>query len=227
MENCSNERIIEKIKKVLELSKNNSSVEEAKSAALKAQRLMAEYHISIAEIEMIENVENIVEKKIDVGTGNKWKYSLSEIVAKNFRCKYFYYGRNSVVFYGYEKDTEIAAMTFKMLFDVGNKKSSKYYQEQRQEYLNRNWHFDGRGIRNAFLNGYLIGIREELERQCTALMIVIPKDVEEKYKDRTSKFHSFSNSFKVRVNNEGEQAKAEGRRLGKNMISSRGIEAVC
>lgn len=36
-----------------------------------------------------------------------------------------------------------------------------------------------------------------------------------------------SNSFKVRVNNEGEQAKAEGKRLGKNMISSRGIEAVC
>ena len=42
MENSSNEKIIEKIKKVLELSKNNPSIEEAKSAAIKAQRLMAD-----------------------------------------------------------------------------------------------------------------------------------------------------------------------------------------
>ena len=227
MKNNSNEKIIEKIKKVLELSKNNPSVEEAKGAALKAQRLMAEYHISMTEIETIEDIENIVEEKIDVGTGNKWKYTLSSIVAKNFRCKCFYYGKSSVVFYGYEKDAEIAAMTFKMLFDTGNKESSRYYQKQRQEYLNCGKQFDGRGIKNAFLNGYLFGIREELESQCTALMIVIPKEIEEKYKDRTSKCHRFSSSFKVRANTEGEQAKAEGVRIGKNMIMSRGIEATC
>lgn len=37
------EKIIAKIKKVLELSRNNPSEEEAKSAALKAQKLMAAY----------------------------------------------------------------------------------------------------------------------------------------------------------------------------------------
>lgn len=42
MKNQSPEKIIEKIKKVLELSKNNPSQVEA--AALKAQKLMAEYH---------------------------------------------------------------------------------------------------------------------------------------------------------------------------------------
>ena len=45
------EKIIDKIRKVLELSKNNPSEEEAQAAALKAQKLMAEYHISIKEIE--------------------------------------------------------------------------------------------------------------------------------------------------------------------------------
>ena len=152
MENSSNEKIIEKIKKVLELSKNNPSIEEAKSAAIKAQRLMAEYHISMSEIEAIEDTENIVEERIDVGTGNKWKYTLSSIIAKNFRCKYFYYGKSSVVFYGYEEDAKIAAMTFKLLFEVGNKESAKYYQKERQKYLNvHNIRFDGRGIKNAFL----------------------------------------------------------------------------
>lgn len=98
MENKSVEKIIEKVKKVLELSKNNPSAEEAKSAALKAQKLMAEYHISLSEIEAVEDVENISEKQVDVGNGNKWKYFLAEIVAKNFRCKHFYYGKSTVVF---------------------------------------------------------------------------------------------------------------------------------
>lgn len=261
MENSSNEKIIEKIKKVLELSKNNPSIEEAKSAAIKAQRLMAEYHISMSEIEAIEDTENIVEERIDVGTGNKWKYTLSSIthgsdspqlaafyknaersevqantpqlaagkfIAKNFRCKYFYYGKSSVVFYGYEEDAKIAAMTFKLLFEVGNKESAKYYQKERQKYLNvHNIRFDGRGIKNAFLNGYLIGIKESLEKQCTALMIVVPKKVEEKYIDRTSSFHSFSSSFRIRINQEGERAKEEGERIGRGMIEKRRIEVTC
>lgn len=58
-------------------------------------------------------------------------------------------------------------------------------------------------------------------------MIVIPKDVEEKYKDRISKCHSFSSSFKIRTGDKGESAKAEGMRVGENMIRSRSIEAVC
>lgn len=57
----NSEKIIAKIKKVLELSKNNPSEEEAKSAALKAQRLMAEYHISMSEVEAVEDIDSIVE----------------------------------------------------------------------------------------------------------------------------------------------------------------------
>ena len=66
MENKPMEKIIEKVKKILELSKNNPSAEEAESAALKAQKLMAEYHISMAEIETMNDVENISEKRVEV-----------------------------------------------------------------------------------------------------------------------------------------------------------------
>lgn len=119
-------------------------------------------------------------------------------------------------------------MTFKLLFEVGNKESAKYYQKERQKYLNvHNIRFDGRGIKNAFLNGYLIGIKESLEKQCTALMIVVPKKVEEKYIDRTSSFHSFSSSFRIRINQEGERAKEEGERIGRGMIEKRRIEVTC
>jgi len=172
----------------LALSKNNPSIEEAESAALKAQELMVKYRITMAEIDEIENVEDIVEEKIDVGTGNKWKYTLSGIVAKNFRCKYFCIGKSCIVFYGYEKDAKIAAMSFDMLFRVGNRESVKYYQKQRQEYINHGRCFDGRGIKNAFLNGFLLGIKEVLEKQCTALMVVIPEEVEKNIKTEHQNF---------------------------------------
>lgn len=96
------EKIIAKIKKVLELSRNNPSEEEAKSAALKAQKLMAEYHISMSEVDEVEDIDSIVEKSVSIGTGSKWKYTLAGIIAKNFRCRHFFYGKSTVVFYGAE-----------------------------------------------------------------------------------------------------------------------------
>lgn len=225
MENKSTEKIIGKVKKILELSKNNSSAEEAKSAALKAQKMMAEYHISMSEIEAIEDVENISEKQVEVGNGNKWKYFLAGIVAKNFRCKHFYYGKSTVVFYGYEEDATIAAMTFEFLFKNGNKAANHYYQNRRNEALRNNCYFKGNGIKNAFLIGYLQGIKESLENQCTALMLVVPQQVEEKYKDISIGFKRMQNKgLTVRGSDEGIRAKKDGIRTGRNTMASRCIE---
>lgn len=226
MENKSVEKIIEKVKKILELSKNNPSAEEAKSAALKAQKLMVEYHISLSEIEAVEDVKNISEKQVDVGNGNKWKYFLAGIVAKNFRCKHFYYGKSTVVFYGYEEDATIAAMTFEFLFKNGCRAANNYYQNKRNEALRNNCYFNGNGIKNAFLVGYLQGIKESLENQCTALMLVVPQQVEEKYKDMSNGFKKMQNSgLTVRGNDEGLKARENGIRTGKNTIANRCIVA--
>lgn len=216
------EKIIGKIKKVLALSKNNPSEEEAKAAALTAQKLMAEYHISMSEIDMVEDIDNIVEETVNVGTGNKWKYSLAGIVAKNFRCKNFFYGKYSVVFYGYEVDVKIAAKTFKFLFDVGNKAASSYYNKLRNNAVTWGKYFDGRGIKNCFLIGYLEGIKEGLEKQCTALMIVTPKKVEESYKERIKGFHTLNNKLNT-ASYYGNQSREAGRTTGRNTISSRQI----
>lgn len=220
------EKIIEKIKKVLELSKNNPSMQEAQAAALKAQKMMAEYHISLSEIEAVEDVENISEKQVDVGNGNKWKYFLAGIIAKNFRCKHFYYGKSTVVFYGYEEDATIAAMTFEFLFKNGCKAANNYYQNRRNEALRNNCCFNGNGIKNSFLVGYLQGIKESLENQCTALMLVTPQQVEEKYRNRISGFKKMQNNgLTVRRNDEGLKARENGIRTGKNAIVNRCIEA--
>lgn len=215
------EKIIEKIKKVLELSKNNPSENEARAAALKAQKLMAEYHISMSEIEAVDDVNAITEKSITVGTGNKWKYGLARIVAKNFRCKHFYYGKSSVVFYGYEVDAEIAAETFKFLFETGNKAATNYYNKLKRDAKKNGDYFFGNGIKNSFLLGYLEGIKEELEKQCTALMIVVPKEVEDGYSERTKAFHTMQMSGLNTSSFYGNQSREEGRKTGKSAISNK------
>lgn len=87
-----NEKIIQTIKKVLDLSRNNPSEEEAKTAALKAQQLLAKYNIKESDLVDGNTSENIVEKYSDVGLA-KWKYGLACIVARNFRCEMFMLGR--------------------------------------------------------------------------------------------------------------------------------------
>ena len=217
------EKIIAKIKKVLELSRNNPSQEEAKAAALKAQKLMAEYHITMKEVDDVEDIENIVEKTVSVGMGNKWKYYLAAIVSKNFRCKHFFYGTSTIVFYGYETDATIAAETFTFLFQTGRKAANAYYMKLRNDCQRNGYRFVGDGIKNNFLIGYMEGIREGLENQCTALMIVVPKEVEENYTERSKDFRTMRNNGLNVSSYYGGQSRAEGRRTGRNTVDSRQI----
>lgn len=127
------EKIISKIKKLLEMTEaNGASENEAMTAALKAQKLMAEYHISEKEIGEKEKSDKIVMKHTFIGTGNKWKYALTGIVGKNFRCEHFFDTKHSnLYFYGYNVDVEIAIKTFEMLFEIGKKTSVRCYNRIR------------------------------------------------------------------------------------------------
>ena len=218
------EKILDKIKKVFELSKNNPSEKEAKAAALKAQQLMVEYHLSIEDIENIEDTNDITEIHVHVKTGNKWKSALAWVISNNFRCKYFYSGKSLIVFYGYRTDAEIAAETFKFLFDFGNKKATNYYNFIKRQGKNT------KGIRNAFLIGYLEGIKEVLEKQSTALMVITPKEVINNFELMIQENDNFSrktsSGLKVRVDSTGENANKEGKRTGKAIIQSRSLECM-
>lgn len=225
MENTNTEKIIEKIKKVLELSKNNPSQEEAKAAALKAQKLMAEYHISMKEIET-DKPEEMMENTVEVGNGNKWKYSLANIVSNNFRCKHFLYGNSKIVFYGFQTDVEIASMTFQCLFETGNNAANNYYQKMRNDHIKKYGWFDGKGIKNCFLIGFVEGIKSVLEKQSTELMVVTPKEVENGFKERTS--GSEFRSFRPKLNARSRYAKeshSAGVRAGKNAVVEKRLEA--
>lgn len=213
-------KMIDKIKKVLELARNNPSKEESISATLKAQKLMSEYNISQEEVEdRTEITEEIIEASTFIGKGNKWKYRISVIIAKNFRCKSYFVGNETIVFYGFESDAKIALEVFKFVFETGNKMGRKYVREYKKA------HGYADGVFNAYIAGFVEGFRESLEKQCTALMIVTPKEVEESYKQKISNFDFKTVSSSLRVANDGkirEDGKSDGRQVanGRQLVTN-------
>ena len=212
------EKIVAKVKKVLELSKNNPNEQEAQAAALKAQALMMQYHLSMEDIEDETDSEEIAEYPVHVGSGNKWKGLLASVISRNFRCKYFYYGKEMIVFYGFDVDASIAAETFKMYFDFGNKTATRYYNKCRRNGKNT------KGVKNALLVGYLEGLASVLEKQSTALMVVTPQKVIESFEEKTKGYPKRQNDIRYSNSNTGQDAKAYGYNAGRTIAEGRAIE---
>lgn len=208
-------KIIEKIKNLLDLARNNPNENEAMAAALKAQELMAKYHVDSHDVEGEEINEDIIESALFVGNGDKWKFKLAAIVSKNFCCKVFYRGRNTIVFYGYKKDADIATQVFKFLFETGNKLADKCYYEYYKRGLQT------RGVKNTYLVGYCDGIKTVLDRQCTALMIVTPKAVVESFEEYSKDFGTLTSNLRI---SSDKSAYNKGHADGVSTANSRSIE---
>lgn len=214
------EKIIKTIKKVLELSKNNPSEEEAKSAVLKAQALLAKYHINMKDVESLEDEINDAISEVHVNVpAKKWKYKLARIVANNFRCKHFYYGKGTVVFYGHESDANVAADTFKYLFSVGNKSAMREVNKAFKQ------HGTSEGIYNSYVSGFCAGVSEVLGKQCTALMLVIPQDVSDAYAERSKDFSRMHlSSLRTGCGDRFSKVFSEGKSMGRDTVNSRQLE---
>lgn len=147
-------------------------------AALKAQKLMAQYDIELSDLSNRNVCEELAEIQTDCGEGNKWKYRLHLVVANNFRCKSYFVGNRFAVFYGYRQDAEIANQVFNFLYNTGNRLGDKVYNEYYSKFGTAS------GIRNGYLAGYCQGISEILGKQCRALMLVTPQEVEDNFKNK-------------------------------------------
>lgn len=210
------EKIVEKIKKLLALSKSPNE-NEAMAATLKAQALMAKYEIDLSQVETNEDRKIVERIYCDNGKHEmkKWKYGLATIVANNFMCKMFLYGTN-VVFYGYEEDAEIALNTFRYLYEAGNRLALKYYNNYRKNGM------PTKGVMNTYLSGFKAGIKSILEKQSTALMVVTPQKVKDSFEEITkdAKIHT----TKVNIASD-TAAYSHGVKDGKNLVSHKMLTA--
>lgn len=210
------ENMIEKIKKILKLSKDNPSQEEGMAAALKAQQLLSQYNISEDEVSLEEiSPEAISESVVELKHNAHlfaWYKNLAGTVARNFRVKSYLDGRKDVVFRGFTEDTKIAAEIYKYLYALGDKLACNACKVAHEE------NGTVKGVYNSFIIGYLEGIESALGEQCTALMLVVPKAVEEDY----SAFAAENlRAHKTSVTGKKNQNYEEGLVEGKAAVKSR------
>ena len=221
----ADKKIIDRIKKLLALAKGNANAAEATAAALKAQKLIAEYDVSKAELHDNEP-ENLVEVTSESNThGNPWGVKLARAIADNFRCQIYlntttagydaWTKRSStsrnIVFMGYDTDAEAARVTFDRLYEIGGKLANAACRAERKRYGT------AAGVRNSFLMGFVKGIQDELEKQCVALMIVRPKAVDDFANEVTSGFRTVHT--RVRSTND-RSAYNDGRAAGRDSVRS-------
>lgn len=181
------EKIIDKIKALLKMTTDRGCSEaEALSCALKAQQLIAEYDVSKSEI-YDEEPPRIIESQVDIAIPSSMREYLASVIAGNFRCRYY---NNSlwnaaklkyeyhIVFVGYEQDATAATLVFEKLYKVGNRLASKARRENPNV----------PDIYRGYFAEFILGIKSELDKQCEALMLVLPLAVNEYYEDVSTGF---------------------------------------
>lgn len=149
-----------------------------------------------------------------VSGGKKWKFILAEAVANNFACKHFFVGREQIVFYGYKADIVSARRVFVYLFRVGDRLANQYAKEY------RNKHGVADGIYNSFCRGFVAGVKKELDKQCTALAIVVQPKVQESWEAFSKDFGTLN----AKLNGNNYEAYAEGEIEGKRALNAQYIE---
>lgn len=208
-------KILERIKKLMALADNRGATEaEAMAAALAAQKLIAEYDVEEWELHS-KDAEPMVEKRSDKAS-RRWRWHLAAIIGPAFRCRCFQRGSWNIKaqkwdkqmgFFGYETDARAAALTFNMLYRIGNRLARRYSKGRRA------------GTYNSYILGYVNGIKRELEKQTQALMIVVPPKVNEAYEEFAAGFTK-GGSVALTYNEQASDAYEQGLQDGRDAVRS-------
>lgn len=161
-------QILDKISKTLRLGTDNKNENEAQSAILAAQRLMAKYHISQEEIDNFINENDkqdaeVIEERAENEINNdKWKRKLIIAIAKNFRCDVFYQG-GKLVLVGEKEDILITKRVYLYAKQAILNSFKVFFKENYEIYEVNN------SLRNKlkreFALGFIKGLSEKFEKQ--------------------------------------------------------------
>ena len=209
-----NNKVIEKIKKLLATANDKGATEnEAQVALLKAQELMAKYDIEVeySDEETIEYSREICVHRYNAG----YRVPLGQVIAKNFRCRIMI-TRGNITFFGRANDARIAKEVFEYAYEFamkeGNRLENKAYKEKGT----------AKGVHSSYTFGFVAGLKEALDAQCTALMIVTPPDVNEKFTDIIAGCSVYKGGART-TNNLDHDAYMSGKQDGRTVMNGRRI----
>lgn len=173
----ANEKVVEKIRKLLAIAdkKSNNNEHEVMAATLKAQKMMAEYNISLSEVSKDTHKKDIELMVAESKGYRDFRKPLGALLAENFRCKVLLLDGRDVLFVGNKTDVLIVKETFEYLYEFVVKEGNKRYNRavKRGE--------ASADVFNSYAIGFMIGLKQALDKQCRALMLIIPEEVEDAY----------------------------------------------
>ena len=174
-----------KIEKLLAKTiENGCTVEEAASAAKMVQRLIKKYHVDLAEVG--DEPEKADSERLDTKSMKKWEMRLVSAIARNMRCEVIIsrryvatsVNRKSFVYIiGMDADRKAVISLYEKLrkiCKVGMKKEQDYHKAM---------YGTSRGIAVSYGFGFMQAIRSEMEKQAKALVLVTPKEVDDKVQE--------------------------------------------
>lgn len=171
------DKIADKIQKLLNLAGNNPNEEEAKSALLKAQELMAKYNIEQSDLNGSEEIKYSLEMcKGKVGPRTK---KLCVIIANSFAVRPII-SMNRICFFGREDNAKAAKSSMEFVVKVLEKGIRRVCTERGMKSSESGASL----VYNAYALGFIKGLKDSLDAQTTALAIVVPKDVNEAFDKR-------------------------------------------
>ncbi|HBW36522.1 DUF2786 domain-containing protein [Desulfosporosinus sp. BICA1-9] len=229
-------KILHKVRALLNLAQNGGdpASNEAQSALLMAQRLMAENGIN--EVEVRDSAKSTPPKEVldDYATEFEklswWKKSLGRVIAQNFRC-YSYLnkckGYTRLAFMGLKEDTEIAIMAFSFATDYIRFGADQFMKAYRKDYLLLHGHRLGisqqRGVRNNYVEGWISGLEaqynEQVSKEGWGLVLMKDELVTQTYKDMDLKRGQSPQYTRVNTS-AGQVAYSKGYSDGKGFSSA-------
>lgn len=178
MVNDPHDKIIDKIDKLLRLSRSDNE-NEARAAMVKAQELIAKHNISREELGQEE--ERQVVTMTSQAFGEEWVQMVAGVIASNFRCRaltlMMYSGNFKIRFFGFYKDAVVCINIFQYAIKVIRKR----FGTLRAIYESVDRKFGG-DEKFSYVTGFCAGLQKNFDEQKQndnqfALALVVPEEV--------------------------------------------------
>lgn len=193
---------------------NGATEEEAQSALLLAQKLMAKYNIELEQHTGSKEFQcSLEETKVKPNPRNN---SLGNIIANSFAVKGIIYG-GKWAFFGREANAKAAASALTFIHKTLEAGIRRVCAEHGLKSSERGAAY----YYNAYALGFLNGLKEAMAAQTKALCIVVPEDVNNKFKEKFPRLNTYH--AKGMQYHHDRDAYAQGQRDGRSAMDNRSL----
>lgn len=207
----SNEKLIEKIKNLIQLANDNPSDEEGQTALLLAQKLMLKNDIALAEVEQFNEPEKF-ETSSAIGKEASrilwWEKELGYTLAANFRCfcinqRDRALNKSRIIFFGEKQDAELVSKIYE---------SALLYLRYRLDRLPS----CEPSYKNSYLLGFLVALDTRFKKQVEEYSLMVLPSEETKNALRDTFQNLKQDKVEVPKNDFNLEAYTEGKFQGEN-----------